>query len=267
VNTRRRLALRGIGIASAAAFAGMVIKPSLAVAAWNQSAFDANRVQDAFGALGIAEAQASNAITLGVPQIADNGGFVPVEIASRLPGTESIALFIDNNPYPYIARFDVSGRMAPFVSLRVRMAETSPVRAVVRADGKDWVVVENVRVVAGGCAGDVVSVGPPAEPGPIRMRARRVGAETDVRVLMTHPMENGLRPGPGGDVIPEHFIQHVTAQLNGETVLTAYFGRSVSTDPLIGFKLLDAQVGDRLTVRWEDSRGMTRSDEGMVSAP
>jgi len=267
VNTNRRLALRGIGIASASAIAGFVFRPSLAVAAWNQSAFDANRLQDVFRALGIAEAQASNAITLGVPQIADNGGFVPVEIASRLPGTESIALFIDNNPYPYIARFDVSGRMVPFVSLRVRMAETSPVRAVVQADGTDWVFVEEVRVVAGGCAGDVVSLGPPAEPGPIRMRARHFGAETDVRVLMSHPMENGLRSGPGGDVIPEHFIQHVTAQLNGETVLTVHFGRSVSTDPLIGFKLLDAEIGDRLTVRWEDSRGMTRSNEGTISAP
>jgi sulfur-oxidizing protein SoxZ len=48
-------------------------------------------------------------------------------------------------------------------------------------------------------------------------------------------------------------------------ILDAEFGRSMSTDPLLGLRLRGARSEDRLRVSWEDNRGMTRTDESVIA--
>ena len=55
---------------------------------------------------------------------------------------------------------------------------------------------------------------------PMRIRADAAGDKATVRVLMAHEMEAGQRKDAAGKTIPARFIQEVTAQLNGNTVLT-----------------------------------------------
>ena len=65
----------------------------------------------------------------------------------------------------------------------------------------------------------------------MRMRAQLKGEITEVKVLMTHPMETGRRKNDFGDVIPAHFVQLVTATLNGKIVLEAQWGTGISKNP------------------------------------
>lgn len=104
-----------------------------------------------------------------------------------------------------------------------------------------------------------------ADPAPIRLRAQMAGDKAQVRVLMTHEMETGLRKDTAGKPVPAHHIQEVTARLNGKPVLAAQWGPSVSKNPFLQFSLKGAKPGDKLSVSWKDNKGDTRTDEATVS--
>ena len=100
---------------------------------------------------------------------------------------------------------------------------------------------------------------------PMRIRAQASAEKTTVRILMSHEMESGQRKDTAGKVIPAWFIQQVTAQHNGKTVLTAQWGPAVSKNPFLQFNLKGAKAGDKITVSWVDSKGDRRSDEAVVA--
>lgn len=99
----------------------------------------------------------------------------------------------------------------------------------------------------------------------MRMRAQLKGEITEVKVLMTHPMETGRRKNDFGDVIPAHFIQLVTATLNGKIILEAQWGTGISKNPYLTFHLRTAKVGDVIKVTWLDNLGKTGEGEIAVS--
>ena len=100
---------------------------------------------------------------------------------------------------------------------------------------------------------------------PMRIRAQAAGDKTTVRVLMAHEMETGQRKDAAGKLIPAWFIQEVSAQLNGKTVLTAQWGPSVAKNPFLQFVVKGAKAGDKIGVSWVDNRGDKRSDEATIA--
>ena len=100
---------------------------------------------------------------------------------------------------------------------------------------------------------------------PMRIRAQAAGDKATVRVLMAHEMETGLRKDAAGKVIPAWYIQDVSAQLNGKTVMTAQWGPAVSKNPFLQFTVKGAKVGDKVSVSWVDNKGDKRTDEATVS--
>ena len=100
---------------------------------------------------------------------------------------------------------------------------------------------------------------------PMRIRAQAAGDKTTVRVLMSHEMETGLRKDAAGKVIPAWFIQEVSAQLNGKTVMTAQWGPAVAKNPFLQFSVKGAKVGDKIAITWVDNKGEKRTDEAVVS--
>ena len=268
MDANRRMVTMGTAAALAGSFLAGMLRPGVLLAAWNQQAFDAKNLHDALQVLGMNAAAQSKDIAIDAPDVAENGALVSVQITSRIPGTRSIAVFVDRNPWPHIARFEFVQDALPFVALRLRVAETSPVRVVVRAGESYYVSMKDVRVVAGGCggagAGEPAAVPTKAEP--IKIRARLEGGVADLRTLVTHPMENGLRTNSTGMIVPEHFIRNLDIRLNGKTVIEAQIGRSVSTNPLFAFKVQGAKANDRFALTWRDSRGLTRTDEAAVGS-
>ena len=100
---------------------------------------------------------------------------------------------------------------------------------------------------------------------PMRIRAQASGDKATVRVLMSHEMETGQRKDASGKVVPAWFIQEVTAQLNGKTVMTAQWGPAVSKNPFMQFVVKGAKAGDKISVTWVDNKGDTRSDEVQIA--
>lgn len=102
---------------------------------------------------------------------------------------------------------------------------------------------------------------------PMKIRAQVSGDVVDVKILMNHPMETGQRQDPkSGQKVPVHFIQNVTATLNGKTVLDAQWSQAISKNPFLGFKVKGGKAGDKLVVTWSDNKGESRTDEVAVTA-
>jgi len=78
-------------------------------------------------------------------------------------------------------------------------------------------------------------------------------------------METGMRKDDGGQFVPAHFITDLQVTAAGRVVLQARLSQAVSRDPLLSFRYRGGQAGDRLQVRWTDSRGDQRSDEVIVA--
>ena len=91
--------------------------------------------------------------------------------------------------------------------------------------------------------------------GPMKMRATLGPGYTDVRVLMTHPMETGQRKDADGKLVPMHFIQNLTVKVNGKTVIEAQISQAVSRNPVFSFRLKGGAKGDKIEVSWLDNQG------------
>ena len=100
---------------------------------------------------------------------------------------------------------------------------------------------------------------------PMKIRASLQGDTVEVKVLMSHVMETGQRKDASGTIVHAHFIQSVTAECNGRTVLTAQWGPAVSKNPYLAFKFKGAAKGDRVKITWVDNKGDTRTDEATVT--
>ena len=96
--------------------------------------------------------------------------------------------------------------------------------------------------------------------GPIKMRATLAAGYTDVRVLMSHPMETEQQTKG-----KPHFIQNLTVQVNGKTVIEGQISQAVSRNPVFSFRLKGGAKGDRIEVSWLDNKGDTNKSETAVA--
>ena len=101
--------------------------------------------------------------------------------------------------------------------------------------------------------------------GPMKMRAVQGAGFTDVRVLMSHPMETGQRKGPDGKLVPLHFIQNLTVKLNGKVVIEGETSQAISRNPVFSFRLKGGAKGDKIEVSWLDNQGEINSTETAVA--
>jgi sulfur-oxidizing protein SoxY len=156
MNQTRRNVLRagsGASLFALLAAAGF-LPPGVAHAAEvSQKAFDGKSLKDAFEAMGAGSPASSADIVMKAPEIAENGAVVPIGVESKIPGTESIAVLIANNPTPLAASFEIPSGTSPEVSTRVKMAKTSDVYALVKAQGKYYVAKKEIKITIGGCGG------------------------------------------------------------------------------------------------------------------
>jgi sulfur-oxidizing protein SoxY len=141
----------GAGALAAAAASGLVAGGTAFAANRNEKALTARNTTDVLKHLGISNMTESKDITITAPDIAENGAVVPVAVQSKIPNTESILIVAEKNPAPLAATFDVMPGSEAYVSTRLKMGQTSDVRAIVKAGGKYYTAVKEVKVTVGGC--------------------------------------------------------------------------------------------------------------------
>jgi sulfur-oxidizing protein SoxY len=153
MNDLRRTFLKltgGTGALAVAVATGM-LRSGQAWSAWNEGAFSSKALADALKNIGASNLIDSKDIVITAPDIAENGAVVPVAVASKIPNTQTISILAEKNPFPLVATFDVSNGSEGYVSTRLKMGQTSNVRAVVKADGKFYTAIKEVKVTIGGC--------------------------------------------------------------------------------------------------------------------
>ena len=103
-------------------------------------------------------------------------------------------------------------------------------------------------------------------PDAMKIRATMVGDVADIKVLMNHIMETGLRKdAKTGQLIPAYFINQVTATVNGKVVLEADWSSAISNNPYLNFKVKGAKVGDKVNVSWKDNKGASNAIDTLIS--
>jgi len=99
----------------------------------------------------------------------------------------------------------------------------------------------------------------------IKIRASMTGDSAEVKCLINHPMETGLRKdAETGQLVPAHFIKHVVATVNGKTVLKAQWSGGISRTPYLAFRVKGAKKGDKVVVSWEDNQGAKDTAEATI---
>jgi len=136
-----------------AAGAGL-LTPQMVLAAWPKAAFEAKTLDGGMeAALGSSNTIESGEIKIKAPDIAENGAVVPITISTSLPGVDTIAVFIKENPVPIAATYELGSTTQGFISCRVKMGKTSDLIAVVKSGGKLYSAKKMVKVTIGGCGG------------------------------------------------------------------------------------------------------------------
>jgi sulfur-oxidizing protein SoxZ len=100
---------------------------------------------------------------------------------------------------------------------------------------------------------------------PMKIRAQLNGDTLDIKIVMYHPMETGQRKDPKtGQLVPAHYIQTLTAVVNGKIVMSAQCGPAIAKNPFLGLRVKGAKTGEKVVVSWEDSKGEKNSAETTV---
>lgn len=156
MNATRRTVLKGAtasGVLAGLIAAGALRPTQVFAADWNKAAFEANETAGSLKGLGVGAPAEHKDLVIKVPDIAENGAVVPVDVTSNIPNTASIAILVDKNPFPLSAVFDFANGAMADVSARLKLSQTSLVKAVAKADGKFYIVQKEVKVTVGGCGG------------------------------------------------------------------------------------------------------------------
>ena len=148
---QRRRFVQGLGMVSA-----MLLMPAYSLAAaiaslWNKQAFESKDLEGAMQGMQFPLETPVGDIQITAPDRAENGAVVQVEVTSRIPNTESIAILVSKNPTPLIANFLFSNGAQPFVVTRIKMAETDDVQAIIKAGDQYFKASKRVEVLADGC--------------------------------------------------------------------------------------------------------------------
>ena len=123
-------------------------------AAWPKAAFDGKTQKEVVDALLSGGAvEVSAAVRLIAPDIAENGGVVPITVQTDLKDIESITIIAPKNPRALVATYKFGKFASPPLSTRIKMSSTQDIVAIVKAQGKLYSASKQIKVTVGGCGG------------------------------------------------------------------------------------------------------------------
>jgi sulfur-oxidizing protein SoxY len=153
----RRLILKGAVTVALIGLGDIPFSLAPAFAAANdkypEDAFKAKSDADAIKSLYGKTAEASDKVKLDAPEIAENGGVVPISVSTSLADVTSISFLVSENPNALAASYKIPAGTLPSVANRLKMAKTSNVMVIVEAGGKLYSATKEVKVTVGGCGG------------------------------------------------------------------------------------------------------------------
>ncbi|TFW44905.1 quinoprotein dehydrogenase-associated SoxYZ-like carrier [Pseudomonas fluorescens] len=189
-------------------------------------------------------------VKLLAPPFAEDARQVPLEIDARAFNGEVVKIlaWAELNPLPKIVEFEPKAGVLPWLAIRIRIEQATPLRAAVLTTDGLWHVGSTlIDAAGGGCTAPSVVRSQPgweAHIGEVLGGRYPRGEFSRVRVQVAHPMDNGMVSG-----IPEFFLNH--AQLRGrddQVLAELELFPAVSENPNLAFDI-DAPGPTRLVLR------------------
>jgi sulfur-oxidizing protein SoxY len=151
MQTRRETLKQSAVVAGLLASTGLFPQHALA---YEKVAFEAKSLADVAKALGAAAPVESKDVTVGGPDIAENGAVVPLTASTTLAGVKKVLILVEKNPAALVAMFNMTDSVEASFATRSKMGQSSDVYAVaIMADGKAFYAKKEVKVTLGGCGG------------------------------------------------------------------------------------------------------------------
>lgn len=201
--------------------------------------------------------ESGGVIELTAPYRAEDPALTPLQITAKIAQTperyiKTLSLFIDNNPVPFSARFDLtpdSGKAD--LAMRVRVNSYTYVRAIAEtSDAKLYMAKAYVKA-SGGCS---APIGTDIEAAMARMGKMKFklegntlnpGEPNQVQLLISHPNITGLQMDQISRIIkPPHFVDTLKVSFNGKPILSAQTDIAISADPNFRFFFKPDQAGE-----------------------
>mgnify|MGYP000123093343 CR=1 FL=1 len=187
------------------------------------------------------------------PADAENPLQVPVTVdATALGKVEEVVVFADFNPIVQILRF-YPGEAAAYLGFRVKLQQSSPVRAAVRTKDGVWHVGGTwVNTVGGGCSSPSVGTAMPAWQKQLNNVSARQWRDGELagrlRLRVVHPMDTGLVSG-----IPAFHLQEIRlTDSNDQLLMRIETFEPVSENPVF---TVQQQSAGRVRASGRDNNG------------
>lgn len=178
-------------------------------------------------------------VRLLAPPFAEDARQVPLEIDARAFTGDVVRIlaWAELNPLPRIVDFQPMERVLPWLSIRIRIEQATPLRAAVQTRDGLWHVGSTlIDAAGGGCtAPSVVRTQPGWEEhlGEVLGGRYPRGDSSRLRLQVAHPMDNGLVSG-----IPEFFINQARLlDADGKLLARLELFPAVSENPSLGFDI------------------------------
>ncbi|WP_392889311.1 quinoprotein dehydrogenase-associated SoxYZ-like carrier [Pseudomonas migulae] len=178
-------------------------------------------------------------VKLLAPPFAEDARQVPLEIDARAFKGEVVKIlaWAELNPLPKIVDFQLQDRVLPWLSIRIRVEQATPLRAAVLTRDGVWHVGSTlIDAAGGGCtAPSVVRTQPGWEEriGEVLGGRYPRGEFSRLRLQVAHPMDNGMVGG-----IPEFFINHAELRDQDNQLLARLeLFPAVSENPNLAFDI------------------------------
>jgi sulfur-oxidizing protein SoxY len=114
----------------------------------------AHTVDDAIKAMYGTTTATESGVTVTAPDVAANGGAIPVNVKSDIKNAKTVAIFQDANPESAVIVFDINEYSIINYDIKIKMKASGTITTIVQTtDGKLYSGKKTLEVALGGCEG------------------------------------------------------------------------------------------------------------------
>jgi sulfur-oxidizing protein SoxY len=205
-------------------------------------------------------------VRLELPERFDYGNTVPLALSVDKPMTAAdcvrrVDVFAEGNPFPEVATFHFtsdSGRASVSTRIRLNEGEQEVVAVAELSDGSARVGRGAVQISISGCSAEagVAVAYPMPTPKPRLNVPAEVGRDeiVEIKTMISHRMETGLRTDAQGNPIPRRIINRMTCSRNDRLIFAADLSPAIAANAYLTFYMV-ARASGALEFTWHEDGG------------
>ena len=205
-------------------------------------------------------------VRLELPERFEYGNTVPLAFSVDSPMTAAdhvrrVDVFAEGNPFPEVATVYFtpdSGRASMSTRIRLNEGKQEVVTVAELSDGSAWVGRRAVQVSISGCSAEpgVAVAYPMPTPKPRLDVPAEVGRDeiVEIKTMISHRMETGLRTDAEGDPIPRRIINRMTCSRGDRLTFAADLSPAIAANAYLTFYMV-ARASGALEFTWQEDGG------------